>query len=135
MPTKTTLKKAAVKSVRVGKTAVAKKTVKKAVAKKSVSKKVASKPKEFKALVCAIDGECFWTRDGRILQNLSDLHMAFGSMDDEIFLHHANKEKNDFADWVEYVLQDLECAEELRRTTNKANAEKILLKHLNRYGV
>lgn len=124
MPTKTSAKK-------VTKVAAKKTVVKRAA---TAAKKTAPKKEQnFKALVCAIDGECFWTRDGRILQNLADLHMAFGSMDDEIFLHHANKEKNDFADWVEYVLRDLECAEDLRKAKKAGQAEKILLKHLNLY--
>ncbi len=117
------VKKAVVKKATVSKT-VAKKAPKKAV------KKTAEKKSVFKALVCAIDGECFWTRDGRILQNLADLHLAFGSMDDEIFLHHANTEKNDFADWVEYVLQDLDTAVELRTAKKRIEAEKMLATHL-----
>jgi len=131
MPTKTTEKKVA--PAKAGKGASTKKvTAKKASS--AVTKKATPKvEKNFKALVCASEGECFWTRDGSILQNMADLHMAFGSMDDEIFLHHANKEKNDFADWVEYVLQDLECAEDLRKAKKVEQAEKILRKHLNLY--
>lgn len=130
MPTKTPTKKIATK---VAKKAV----VKKAPAKKTATAKkaVPKQEKQFKALVCAIDGECFWTTDGRVLQNLADLHLAFGSMDDEVFLHHVSKEKNDFADWVEYVLRDLECAEDLRKAKKVTQAEKILLKHLNLYNV
>lgn len=109
-----------------------KKTVRKttAVQKKSSSTK---KGKNFHALVCAIDGECFWSRDGQILQNLADLHLAFGSMDDEIFLHHVNPEKNDFADWVEYVLQDQACAEALRKAKKRERAQKIVALHLRNY--
>jgi len=123
MPTKT-IKKAAVK------------TSKRAPQKKSAVKTAspaAKKQSNFKALVCAADGECFWTRDGRILQNMEDLHLAFGSMDDEVFLHHVSKEKNDFADWVEYVLQDDVCAQELRKAKKRAQAEKILAKCLSYY--
>lgn len=125
---KKTIKKEVIKKVTVAKT-VAKKAPKKAV------KKTNEKKSAFKALVCAIDGECFWTRDGRILQNLADLHIAFGSMDDEIFLHHANTEKNDFADWVEYVLQDLDAAVELRTAKKRTEAEKMLSTHLANYSL
>lgn len=84
-------------------------------------------------MVCAADGECFWTRDGRILQDLADLHMAFGSMDEEVFLHHVRKEKNDFADWVEHVLQDLDCAVALRKAKKPDQAYKTLTTHLQKY--
>jgi hypothetical protein len=84
-------------------------------------------------MVCAIDGECFWSRDGQILSNLADLSFAIGSMDDSIFLHHVSKERNDFADWVEHVLQDRECAEALRRSSKKTQAQKIVDLHLSKY--
>ncbi len=112
---------------------VTKSVVKKAPAKKVVSKKPKKETTNFKALVCAADGECFWTRDGRILQNLSDLHMAFGSMDEEVFLHHVNKEKNDFADWVEHVLADLDCSVALRKAKKLDTAKKVTATHLTKY--
>lgn len=86
-------------------------------------------------MVCAIDGECFWSRDGQILRNLSDLQLAFGSMDDEIFIHHVTKEKNDFADWVEHVLGDSECAQALRTARKKERAQKIVEMHLRNYSM
>ena len=107
--------------------------VKKATAKKVVAKKTKKETTDFKALVCAADGECFWTRDGRILQNLSDLHMAFGSMDEEVFLHHVSKEKNDFADWVEHVLTDLDCSVALRKAKKLDTAQKVAASHLAKY--
>jgi FtsZ-interacting cell division protein ZipA len=124
MPTKTTAKK------------VTKTTAKKEPAKKATTAKATTKPKtvtSFKAMVCASDGECFWTRDGRILQNLEDLHLAFGTMDHEVFLHHVQKEKNDFADWVEHVLQDLDCAVALRKAEKLAQAQKITAAHIKKY--
>jgi len=126
MPTKTIAKKV---------TSTAKKGTSKKAAPKKVTKGKKATPKKahIRALVCAIGEECFWTHDGKVLENLADLQMAFGTMDEEVFLHHANKEKNDFADWVEYVLQDLECAAMLREAKKKADAEKILAKQLRYY--
>jgi hypothetical protein len=129
MPTSSIKKKAVKKATK-------KAAVKKAPAKKASSKKAApAKKGEFKALVCAIDGECFWSRDGQILKDLSDLSLAIGSMEDEIFLHHVNTEKNDFADWVEHVLEDKECAEALRRAKKKAQAKKVVELHLRKYSI
>jgi len=136
MPTKTAVKPTVKKTSKVASVhKVAKVAPKKAVAKKATVKKATKKEPTFKALVCAADGECFWTRDGRILQNLDDLHMAFGSMDEEVFLHHVNKEKNDFADWVEHILDDLDCSVELRKSKELAKAHKILQSHLQKYSV
>ena len=116
-----------------------KKTVAKKAAKKSPTKASTKKATQtkapFQAMVCAVDGECFWSRDGQILSNLADLSFAIGSMDDSIFLHHVNDEKNDFADWVEYVLQDKECAKALRRSSKKTQAQKIVDLHLSKYAL
>lgn len=126
MPSKTAPKKKVVKAA-----------VKKAPAKKPKAtaerKTAAKKPQTFKALVCAIDGECFWTRNGDILRNLEDLSLAFGSMDDQIFLHHVTEEKNDFADWTEIVLGDKECAEALRKAKKRLDAQRVVTRHLRSY--
>lgn len=128
MPT-SSIKKTAVKK------AVKKSAPKKTAAKKAAVKKASVKKGEFRAMVCAIDGECFWARDGQILQDLSQLQLAFGSMDDEIFLHHVTDGKNDFADWVEHVLEDRECAEALRKAKKRTQAEKAVALHLRKYSV
>lgn len=110
--------------------------VKKVSAKKATTtKKVAGakKTKSHKVMVCAQSGECFWTSDGLILQNLRDLHRAFGSMNYEVFLNHVQKEKNDFADWVEHILHDLDCAVALRKTTQMKQSEKVVATHLKKY--
>lgn len=135
MPTKTPTKKTVTKVAKTMKTPTKKKTT--TVAKKKAVSSL-KKPKtqtNFKALVCAYDGECFWSSDGRILENLTDLKMAFGSMNDEVFLHHVSAEKNDFADWVESVLQDSACAEDLRNAQKRAQAEKIVAQHLEFYNI
>jgi hypothetical protein len=125
MPTSSTKTKAVKKP--------AKKIVKKAA--KSPVKKATKKKSDFKALVCAIDGECFWARDGQIFSNLADLSFAIGSMDEEVFLHHVSNERNDFADWVEHVLEDAECANALRKAEKKAQAKKIIELHLRNYSL
>ena len=125
MPSKKTTTKKTTKKV-------AKKVTKKAV-KKTAKKTTKKKAGNFKALVCAPEQECFWTTDGQVLKDLEQLKMAFGSMEDEVFLHHANKEKNDFADWVELVLGDKDCADALRKSKKPQTAYKVVIKHLKLY--
>lgn len=128
MPTtKNVTKKTAKKAVKKA----TKKTTKKAV--KKTASKVNSSKKIVRALVCAEGEACFWTTDGRVLENLEQLRTAFGSMDDEVFLHHVNKEKNDFADWVETVLEDAECAAALRRAKKPQTAEAAIVRCLRAY--
>ncbi len=129
MPTKKSTKKTAKKAVKKTVKKTPKKTTKKKVAKKAASKK------HVRALVCAEGEACFWTTDGAVLGDLQQLEVAFGSMDDEVFLHHVTKEKNDFADWVEHVLNDAACAADLRRSKKPKSALATVRKHLKSYDV
>lgn len=132
--TKKTTSKAVKKTAKKTAKKVAKKKTTKATSKKAATKTTSKKP-ALRALVCATEGECFWTTDGRILENLDQLQLAFGSMDDEVFLHHVSKEKNDFADWVESVLQDPECATLLRKAKKPSTARTIVVKCLRTYNI
>lgn len=115
------------------KSSAVKKTPKKA--SKKVKKKASKKTpkKKVRALVCAPGKKCFWTTDGTVLENLNDLQIAFGSMDDEVFLHHVSKDKNDFAQWVEEVLQDAACASDLRSSKKASTARAVVVRHLRFY--
>ncbi len=124
--------------------------VKKAAAKAVASKKVAAKkaasvtgtkattkkvttPMKSAGLICASDEHCFWTTDGNILKSLEDLVFAFGSMDETVFVYHADGMKNDFAEWVEHILQDAACAADLRKTKTPKKAHAVAKKHLKKY--
>ena len=157
MPTKkakTTSKKTVKKTV--AKKPSAKKVIKKAAAKKKVAKKITTAkkpasakrtggkvtpkkapkaPKAKKPLVKARGAACFWTRDGLILDNLLTLHKAFSAMSEEEFSFHVSKEKNDFADWVEQVLEDVDCATALRKSRKPHTAATVVVRHLRYYEV
>ena len=126
-------KKITKKSTKKTTTNTTKKVVKKSSAKKKKRKTTAKK--RVCALVCAPGEQCFWTTDGQVLENLEQLYLAFGSMDDEVFLHHVTKEKNDFADWVEQVLEDSACAADLRRSKKPSTARTVIGRHLRLYKV
>ena len=67
------------------------------------------------------------------MKNLEELKFAFGTMGDEVYLHHVTKDKNDFADWVEHVLHDYECAAALRRSRKPSSAKTVVVRHLKLY--
>ena len=69
--------------------------------------------------------QCFWVNNGPIIRNLSEMADALGSIKDEIFSYHVNKEKNDFGNWVREVLKDEELANDIARIKSK---ERILKK-------
>ena len=86
-----------------------------------------------KKLVTVSGGHCFWLHNGPALTNLKDLSGAFSKMTNDQFIYHANKTKNDFASWVEFVLLDPECGSNLKKCNNKASARACTLKALKKY--
>ena len=100
-------------------------------ATKTVSKSVPAK----KVLVCADNETCFWATDGEILHDLRDLGEAFDRMSIRVFSHHVNGDKNDFADWVEKILNDKECAMALRKTKQPKTAKSTIVRYLRFYNI
>ena len=115
-------------------------TTKKAAVKK-VAKKVTSKktsvaaPKKAgkKVLLIANNQQSFWVNNGQILNSLLALESALGGMTKETFSYHVAKDRNDFAQWVEYVLVDAACAADLRKAKTVSSAKTAVKKHLKTY--
>lgn len=84
-------------------------------------------------LVHAPEDQRFWLQDGRSLGNLHDLRAVLEDMSQETFETYVNKEKNDFANWVEFVLHDAECAKSLRRCSKPLSAKRVVIKFLKNY--
>lgn len=107
---------------------------KKVATKKSLGKKTATKVTA-PTLVFAPDAQSFWVADGQILNSLAALATAFAEMEKAIFTHHVTAEKNDFADWVELVLGDVQCASSLRKAKTPKTAHAMVVKRLKVYAL
>jgi phage-related protein len=123
-------KKAAVKKVATKKAPAKKVATKTTVAKKTAAKKV-SKPTL--RLVVASDSQSFWVQDGQVLNSLLALEMALKTMKPAVYAYHTSGDSNHFADWVEVVLGDSECATDLRNATTKTAAHRIVLARTKLY--
>lgn len=128
MPAKKSTAKKATKRKPVAKKAT-KKTAKKAV-KKTTRKKSTKKP-----LVHASDSTSFWVSDGQILNSLLAFKDALDNMSKDVYVYHATGKDNDFANWIEVVLCDKKCAEDLRKAKTPRSAKTVVVKHLKLYSV
>jgi hypothetical protein len=88
---------------------------------------------EKRALVCAQGERCFWTTDGRIISNLVELRDMLNSMAQEVFSYHVTREKNDFADWIQYVLEDADLASDFRKAKKPKTARILVVRRLKAY--
>lgn len=137
--TRTKAKKAVGKKVvtkkRVVKNTATTKTAKKAVKKAAKKSATTRTPKRLsdRVLVCAPSEHCFWTNDGSILTDLIDLEAALKTMGLDVYGHHVTTDKNDFADWVEFVLSDPDCAAAVRKARKPHTARAVIAKHLKLY--
>ncbi len=71
-------------------------------------------------------GKEFFMHDGTALRNLEELREEIKFMSEEDFRRYVNDEKNDFANWIEYVIGDKELADRLRLTKDRENAFKLI---------
>jgi hypothetical protein len=55
----------------------------------------------------------FWLCDGTTLKSLQELHDALAIITDEAYVYHANDDRNDFANWVNDILDDEVLARKL----------------------
>ena len=72
----------------------------------------------------------FVVADGRKLKNIIELADALETMSEEIFRHHANELKNDFASWVKDVFYDHSLAEDIGRAKNRLETQIAILRRL-----
>ena len=68
-----------------------------------------------KALGEAPEKYHFVLKDGRRLRSLYELVDELETMSDDTFRHYANEFKNDFANWIEFVIGERALADEVRR--------------------
>jgi len=85
-----------------------------------------------KQLVHAEGEICFWVNNGPVLKNLNELYEALMSMNDETFAHHVGDDRNDFAKWVDEVLQDPDLAKKLVKCKNPSSMLKVVGTHLKK---
>lgn len=100
---------------------------------KSIKSKTVKRGGSKKKPVIVSGEHCFWLHNGPALASIKDLSGAFKKMTNDQFTYHANKTKNDFASWVEFVLLDSECANSLKKCKTKASAQSCTLKALKKY--
>jgi len=77
----------------------------------------------------------FWLKNGKGIKNIAELGRELKQMKEEIFSHHVNNGKNDFANWTEYCLQDQKLAVLLRTTKNRERMAAITERRIQELAV
>ncbi|MCK5332406.1 hypothetical protein KAJ41_00915 [Candidatus Parcubacteria bacterium] len=88
--------------------------------------------KKTKNIISASDELCFWSCDGLVLRNLEDLKKSLMRMSKKTFEYHVNREKNDFATWIDNVLGDRVLANKLKKIKTIKTTIKTIENNLNK---
>lgn len=74
----------------------------------------------------------FRLADGRVLKSIPELSDALNDMEDWVFEHHVNDDRNDFSNWIKDVYQDKKLASSLSRCKKKVSMAKSLDRNLKK---
>ncbi|RLE42880.1 hypothetical protein DRJ48_02445 [Candidatus Woesearchaeota archaeon] len=74
----------------------------------------------------------FYLEDGGIIKNIRELALRLDEISDSVFQRHVNQDKNDFANWIEFVFKEKNLAKQLRGVMDKKQFQIVLLKHFVR---
>ncbi len=130
MPVKKKVNIKTTKSVKTKtKKLVAKTSIKKPI-KKSVNRKKSISRKRRKNLTVVWDEKCFFVHNGPALGSLADLSCWLSTADSENFEYHLVGGRNDFADWINNVLGDKDCASKIKKIKTSTGMFKIISRHL-----
>ncbi|MDD5087008.1 MAG: hypothetical protein PHV16_04615 [Candidatus Nanoarchaeia archaeon] len=80
---------------------------------------IISKEDAKRALSDVDSNHVFWVCNGQVLKNIKQLPAAMKKMKKEVFEHHVNKEKNDFASWINDIVKDTKLAADLKKVKDK----------------
>jgi hypothetical protein len=93
---------------------------------------MADKAEEAKRLLSDVDPQkAFWLYGGKVLRNLNELSESLKSMTEEVFKYHVNKEKNDFANWINDVIGDIDLTKDLRKLKTREVISKVVDKRIS----
>jgi len=95
--------------------------------KVSVAKPKLAKPK---ILSDAPQEHYFFLCNGQVIKNVKELADIMENIDDGVFNYHVTADKNDFANWIKDIFENVGLANELAGVKDKGSTRLILYKHL-----
>lgn len=131
-------KKKTTKQAKISKTTVKKATTtRKAkvtkptnVVAKTVIKSGDSKLEIYKLKKDIPENKYFILANGKQVKHVAHLAEIMDELEDHVFNHHVNPERNDFHNWVKDVFKDLELAKKMLNVSNKKDLQLVIYKHV-----
>ena len=96
---------------------------------------VANTPKKKLPLISASKTRLFLLDNGQTIKNLIELKEIVSKMPTIQFRTHINSEKNDFYNWIKDVLNDKDCAEDIKHARTQNLFIEQIDTHLKKYSL
>lgn len=68
----------------------------------------------------------FYISNGNVARDLSELLSQLKTMDDSTYGYHVNQDKNDFSNWIKYVIKDHLLANKVLKSKNRKEMIKLI---------
>ncbi|MFH1649047.1 MAG: hypothetical protein ABIA93_00680 [Candidatus Woesearchaeota archaeon] len=75
----------------------------------------------------------FVLANGEALKDVRALADALERIEDHIWAHHVQPDRNDFANWIRDVFQDMELADQLTIAKDRKHAQLVIYKHITKH--
>ncbi|WP_028978686.1 hypothetical protein [Sporocytophaga myxococcoides] len=62
----------------------------------------------------------FYSNDGKVFTSIEELYRGLKEMSEETFLYHVNKEKNDFYNWIKFVVNYDSFAKSIQKVKTRS---------------
>ncbi|MBN2053013.1 Flp pilus assembly complex ATPase component TadA [Candidatus Woesearchaeota archaeon] len=83
-------------------------------------------------LLRAVDKKhSFVLQNGHIIRSLTELEKELQRISQDVFSHHVNEHKNDFAAWIYHIVNDADLAEALTHVKNKEETIMLIKARIN----
>ena len=109
-----------------------KKATKKAVKKvvKKVAKRATKKATKRFSHPEASPTQWFVLANGEAIKDVRALADALERIEDHVWAHHVQPDRNDFANWIRDVFQDLDLANKIAVAKDRKHAQLVIYKHI-----
>ncbi|MBN1274808.1 hypothetical protein JXA12_00740 [Candidatus Woesearchaeota archaeon] len=109
-----------------------KKGAKKPVKKKAAKKKRPTKTQQRRRVKkTAPTDKTFVFVDGKQVKNVKQLADVLEEIEDHVFNHHVSEDKNDFANWLHHVFDEIDLAKKVAGCKEKKHVQLVLYKHIS----
>lgn len=108
--------------------------VKKKTRTKKRKKKSTSKTARKKRLKKKLPEDHYFVMvTGQKVKNIKELADILEDIDEDLFKHHVNDEKNDFSNWIEDIFEEQDLANELKKHKSKDKTRFVIYKHISKH--